>query len=170
MVSGNCRSPFTIYDIPASAEDLDNFLHGADEAVHLPLRVVEGEGGARGRGHAEVLHDGLRAVVAGAYGYALLVEYRAHVVRVHVAHDEREHARLLARCPDDAHALDGRNPLGRVPEKLMLVRLRGGAVERVQVVDGRAQTYLRGYRGRARLELVGYGRVRAALERHGAYH
>src|SRR3954470_1728854 len=106
MVTGNFHLPFTIYYLPALAEDLHDLLHGPCEAVHFGLRVVEGEGGARGCGHAEVFHDGLRAVVARAYGYALLIEDGANVVRVYVAHDEGEHARLLARRADDAHALD----------------------------------------------------------------
>src|SRR4051812_30985962 len=106
MVSGSFHLPFTIYHLLALAEDFHDLLHGADEAVNFGLRVVEGEGGARGGGHAEVLHDGLRAVVAGANGYALLVENRAHVVRVNVAEDERQHARLLSRSADYADALD----------------------------------------------------------------
>src|SRR5205085_1520249 len=147
-----------------------DFLHRRDEAVNFVSRVVEGEGGACGRGHAEVLHDGLRTVVAGAYGDALLVEYRSNVVRVNIVNDEREHARLLARVADYADALYRRDSLGRVAQKLLLVHECGGAVERVEIVDRRAQPDLRGDGGRAGLEFVGDGGVGAPLERDGAYH
>src|SRR5437588_1510073 len=153
-----------------SAEDLYDFLHRCDEAVNFRLRVVEGKGGACGRGHAEVLHDGLRTVVAGAYGDALLVEYRSNVVRVNIVNDEREHARLLARVADYADALDGGDSLGRVPQQFFLVHECGSAVERVEVINRRAQSDLRGDGGRAGLELVWDGGVGAALERDGAYH
>src|SRR5437763_593686 len=112
-----------------SAKHLDDFLHRRDEAVNFRLRVVEGEGGAGGGGHAEVLHDGLRAVMACAYGDALLVEYRADIVRVHLVNHKREHARLLARVADDADALDRRDFFGGVAQKL--VRARGDLLDRV---------------------------------------
>src|ERR1043166_3918876 len=151
-------------------KDLDDLLHRRGEAFDLFPRVVEGEGGARGGRHAEVLHDGLRAVVAGADGDALPVEDCAHVVRVNVVNDEGQYARLLARVADDADALDGGDSFGRVPQKLLLVREGGVAVERVQVVNRRAESDLRGDGGRAGLELVGDGGVGAALERDGANH
>src|SRR5918993_3118651 len=106
MVNSGFYSPLTGYYL--LAEDFDHFPHRGGEAVNLLLRVVEGEGGAgRGR-HFEVLHDGLRAVVAGADGDALAVEDGAHVVRMHLFDDEGEDARLVARVADDADALDGR--------------------------------------------------------------
>src|SRR3954465_1224675 len=52
----------------------------------------------------------------------------------------------------------------------MLVRLRGDAVERVEIVNRSAQAYLRSDCGRARFELVRDGRVSASLERDGANH
>src|SRR5919205_1038206 len=159
MVKSRFYLPFTIYYLPPSGEDFDDLLHGRDEGVHLFPGVVEGEGGA-GRGRdAEVLHDGLRAVVAGADGDALLVEDGAHVVRVHLVDDEGQHARLLARGADDAHALDRRELLGRVTEQLLLVRVRGLAVDAVEVVNRGAEADGRGDGRRARLELVGDGRV-----------
>src|SRR5437764_15242192 len=126
MVKSSFYLPLTIYHLLASAEDLYDFLHRRDEAVNFRLRIVEGEGGAGGGGHAEVLHDGLRAVVSGAYGDALLIEYRADIVRVHLVNHKREHARLLARVADDADALDGGDSLGRVPHQLLLVYDCGG--------------------------------------------
>src|SRR5947209_5766308 len=151
-------------------KDLYDFLHRRDEAVNFRLRVIEGEGGARGGGHAEVLHDGLGAVVSGAYGDALLIEYRSNVVRMNVVNDEGEHARLLARVADDADAFDGGDSLGRVPQQFLLVDECGGAVERVEVVNRCAKSYLRGDGGRARLEFVGDCGVGAALEGDGANH
>src|ERR1700759_1295590 len=151
-------------------KDLDYFVHRAGEGINLFLSVIESEGGARRRGHVEVLHDGLRAVMPGAYGDPLLIENRANVVRVYFVNHERENARLLARVADDADALDCRNLLGRVGEKLLLVSTRRGTVERVQIINRRAESDLRSDCGRARLELVGDRCVGAALERHGSYH
>src|SRR5215204_2253554 len=117
-----------------------------------------------------MLHHRLRAVVTGADGNALVVEYRPDVMRVNPLDDEGKHARLLARRPDDADALDGRKFLGRVTQKLLLVRVRRLAVNAVQVINRRAEPDGRSDGGRARLELVGDGRVGAPLEGHGANH
>ena len=86
-----------------------------------------------------MLHHRLRTVVAGADGDALVVEYRADVVRMNPLNDEGEYARLLARRPDDADALDGRKPLGRVTQKLLLVRVRRLAVNAVQIINRGAE-------------------------------
>src|SRR5215216_1023690 len=106
MVDSSFYLLSTLHYLLPLGEDLNHLLYGGGQPVHLLLRVVEGEGGAGGGGDAEVLHDGLRAVVAGADGDDLLVEDGAHVVRVYLVDDEGHHARLLARRADDADALD----------------------------------------------------------------
>lgn len=60
-------------------------MEGGDEEVNLLAGVVEGEGGTDGAFDAEGLHQRLGAVMAGADGYAELVEEHAGVVMVGVA-------------------------------------------------------------------------------------
>src|SRR2546423_6297729 len=108
MVNGKWRkeffySPFTIYHL---RKHLNHFFNRAGERVNFLSGVVEGEGGACGRGNLEALHDGLRAMMTCSNSYALLIQDCAYVVRVNVFDDERKHAGLLARSSNDAHALN----------------------------------------------------------------
>src|SRR5215470_6061032 len=58
---------------------LDQCLH---QGVHLGLGIVHGEGGpARGR-HAEPIHQGLSAMMAGTYGHTRAVDDGRNIVRV----------------------------------------------------------------------------------------
>ena len=82
------------------------------QGIDLVRRVVEGEGRSDGGRDAEPLHHRLRAVVSRPYGDALVVEHRAHVVRVNALQHEREHAGLLPRGADQPDA--GSAPISSV--------------------------------------------------------
>ena len=57
-----------------SLEHADYALESVGEGIDLFAGVIEGEGGADGAADAEAVHQGLRAVVAGAHGNAEAVE------------------------------------------------------------------------------------------------
>ena len=58
------------------------------ELVDFLEGVVEGDGSACRCRYTETLHDRLRAVMAGANRHAIIVQDRAHVVRVNPRDDE----------------------------------------------------------------------------------
>ena len=78
-------------------------------------------------------------MVAGPDGNALVVEHGAHVVRMHALDHERQHAGLLPRRADDAHAVELAHPLGGVGEQLLLPGADGGAPDPLDVLERRAQ-------------------------------
>ena len=63
-------------------------LYSGDKGINLFFCVVQSERGADGALYAETLHEGLRAVVTGAHGYAETVEKGAHVEVVDIAYKE----------------------------------------------------------------------------------
>src|SRR5690606_3754958 len=65
-----------------SGEQAAGLFQGGDEAVDLVVGVVEGQRGAQGRGHAVVLQQRVRAVLARAHGHAFQVQQGGQVVRV----------------------------------------------------------------------------------------
>src|SRR3712207_1413959 len=73
---------------PLRGEDGVCLVEGGDEAVDVLGRGVDVEAGAGGGDEAELTHQRLAAVVAGADGDVFAVEDRRHVVRVDVAEGE----------------------------------------------------------------------------------
>src|SRR6476659_8193982 len=66
----------------SSCEYPSRALDPADQRVDIRLIAIEPEARPRGGGHAERVHQRLRAVVAGADGDVLFVEDGAEVVRM----------------------------------------------------------------------------------------
>ena len=81
-------------------------MQGFDQGVNFPASVVKGQGSADGGRNLIKLHGGLCAVVPGAHGDALGVEYRADIVRVDIAEHEGEHGDFLAGGADESEARD----------------------------------------------------------------
>ena len=52
------------------SEHRGHTLQGSQEGIHIGASVVEGEGGAHGAADAQTVHQGLSAMVSGAYGHA----------------------------------------------------------------------------------------------------
>src|SRR6266446_355628 len=69
---------------PSLAKYLDYFFDRFSQNIHFLFRIVESERRARGRRNFKVLHYRLRTVMAGANRDALLIQYRADVVRMNV--------------------------------------------------------------------------------------
>src|SRR4249919_1289174 len=61
-------------NVPSLAEQAPHLQQGRDEGFDFGVGVVEGQGCAAGRGHAEELHQRMRAVMAGADRDAFQVE------------------------------------------------------------------------------------------------
>ena len=75
-------------------------MQRSNESVDVFPGVVEREGCAHGCRYAEVLHHGLRAVVAGPHRNALVVEDRSDIVGVHSV-ERKRHDRGPLRCRSD---------------------------------------------------------------------
>ncbi len=108
--------------------------------------------------------------MAGADGDSFPVEHGADVVRMHVAEEEREDARLLFGGADEAQPGDLAERLGRVGEQIVLVRRDRVQAQTVHVLDRRAEPDRPRDVGRARLELVGKLVVGRLLEGDRADH
>src|SRR3954452_12844065 len=171
MTSWYIESSFTVSARP-SAEEVPYVLQPLDQCVDLGRRGVQIERRSRGRGNSVPEADGPRAVVTDTDRDALFVEDLAHVVRVDVAEREGDRrAPVLGRGgADDPEAGDLRQALDRVLGERVLVGEDLVHADRLEIVDGRAQTdRLRDRRG-ARLELVRRRGVRRRVHRHGLDH
>src|SRR5512133_1303579 len=67
-----------------------------------------------------MLHDGLGAMVAGAYGYSFVVEYGANIVRMHTVYHKPKNARLLSGRSDEPEAWYVTKAFCRLTEQLVL--------------------------------------------------
>ena len=102
-------------------KDLPHAPERAHQRVDLVASVVHRQRCARGRGHAEAIHDRLRAVMTGADGDALAIHDRPDVVRVHPVEHERQDAGLPPRRADQAQSVDRGERGGPVLQKALLV-------------------------------------------------
>ena len=136
-------------------EDLARLVERVHQPVDVLARVVDVEAGARGRGHAQLAHQRLGAVVAGADADALAVAQLGDVVGVHARQLERDHAAapVGVRRAEDPQALDLRQALERVGREVALVGAHPLHPDLGQVVDRRAQSDALGDRRGAGLEL-----------------
>src|SRR5439155_16189568 len=102
-----------------SREVLPRLLDALDEPVDLPGEAVEVEARAvRGR-DAELGHQRLAAVVAGADRDAVHVQHLRHVVRVDALEVEGDDpGAALRRRPVEADARDLRQPFDRLRGEL----------------------------------------------------
>src|SRR5688572_13647264 len=89
--------------IAPSRVNLDHAAQADREAIHVLGRVVEVEARAVGGGDAELPHQRLAAVVAGADADAVQVEELGDVVRMHLVP-----CRLDVEAEDAGAALGGR--------------------------------------------------------------
>src|SRR5215207_265687 len=146
-------------------------LNAGDEAVDLFAHRIEIEARARGGRHSEPHHQRLRAVVTCADRDAFPVEHLRNVVGVDPLDVEREDPGApLGRRPVAGDPLDLPEPVERVHEELVFVRLDRLQPDLGQVVDGRAEADGLGDRGRTGLELVGQLVPACAVELDGADH
>ena len=81
--------------------------HSFSEAVDFLDRVVGPKRRPDRSRNPELVHERLRAVVAGPHRDAELVEERAEVVRVHAVDQEGHHARLARGGADEPHPVNG---------------------------------------------------------------
>src|SRR5204863_509628 len=134
-----------------------HFVKLIEQSGRVFTRVVKRERSAGGGGDVEKLHHRLRAMVAGADGDALLVEYRADVVRMNALDSERQNARLVRGGADDLHAGNVCETRSRVFEKLVLISGRDFEIYRVYVIDRRAKADAGGDGRSSRFKLFGNG-------------
>src|SRR5271154_4286607 len=113
-----------------SAQNLSCFVQRRYELVHFTSRVVEREGGARGGGDVETLHQHLRAMMSGAHRHAFTVQYGGEVVRMHAFGLERQDRTLARRAADDADPVEVFDGRRRVIEQIVLMGGDGCAIER----------------------------------------
>src|SRR5713226_3310620 len=138
-------------------EQLAGFAQALHQQVDLVLGVVQVEAGAGRSGHAQLAHQRMAAVVAGADADALAIQDLGQVVGVHVAVTEGDSA---ATDLDVTRAVDldlGHLAQGaeRVGGELLLVLTDGLHADAPQVVDGYTQADHVGHVGRASLEFPG---------------
>src|SRR3954454_9520089 len=138
-----------------SRKHLTDGVEAVDELVDLLGDRVEVEARPIGSRDAELLHQRLAAVVAGADRNALQVEDLRDVVRMDVLEVERDDAGATiggrAVEPDARHL---RQAAERVGGELVLVRLDRVEPDSLEIVDRRAEADRLRHRRRARLELV----------------
>jgi hypothetical protein len=118
------------------------FLDCPRQYINLFLSIIESKRRSRCGGNIEALHNGLGAVMAGANGYALLIEDRSNVMWMNVVNHKRKHAGLLPRGSDNPYTFDCRQALSGVSQQFVLVRCRFRSINRIQVVNRSPQTNL----------------------------
>src|SRR5262245_41927544 len=137
-----------------SLVDLLHAAHARGEAVDVVGRVVEVEAGAVRRGDAELAHERLAAVVAGADRDAVEVEELGDIVRVRALDVEADDAgALLSRRAVERDARDLAEPIERVPGEEVLVGLDGLEPDGLEILDRGAEPDGLGHRRRSCLEL-----------------
>ena len=143
-------------EVVAHANVFRDARESVDESVDLLGERVEVEARS-GRGcHAEVIHDRLGAVVAGAHGDALAVEDLSDVVGMDTLDLEGDDpATPLGGWPEDPDVRQLGQPRKRVLGQLPLVPLDRVEPDRVQVVDRLTETVGLRDRRRPGLELGG---------------
>src|SRR6185295_9378207 len=119
MANGEWRMeilPFAIGHSPfaLSRKELVRLQQGLGEGVHLGLGIVHGERGAAGCRHAQALHQGLGAVVAGAHRHAGAVDDGGHVVWVQPVDAEGDDGALVPGVAMDPEPVELGQPLVRV--------------------------------------------------------
>ena len=147
-------------------DEVPGLVYGADQGVHFPGGVVEGERGAGGGGDTETSHQRLGAVVADADGDALGIEEGADVVGVHAVHGKGNHRDPPGGVAVQAHPRQRPQPVAGLGCQQGLVPFAVRAVEGLQVPHGRAQSERAGDVRRAGLETLGDPAEGRALEGH----
>ena len=140
------------------------------QTVYLFTGVVEAEGGAHGAEDAQVVDEGLGAVVAGAHGDAQAVEQGAHVHGVDVADEEADDGVLAVGGSEDAHAGYGAETVHGIAGEAVLVGADVVHAQPLDVVDGCGQTVGGDIVGGACLKLEGRALEGGMLKADVLYH
>lgn len=138
-------------------QNLNHLFDCFRQFINFLARIVESKRSARGCRNTEKLHHGLRAVMSGANGDALLVKDRADVVRMNVFDRERQNGCFFLRRADNAHAFDCRKFFGRVFEQFVFIAGGGFKINRIQIINRRAESDVGGDGGRSGFKFSGIG-------------
>ena len=84
------------------------------------------------------MHERFGTVMPRADGDAETIEDHAKIVGVNVTHEERQHAALLRRLSDEAHAGDGAKALRGVTEQFVLVLSDGIKADALHIIQRRS--------------------------------
>src|SRR5262249_25807632 len=104
----------------SSAENLSHLHQGLGQAVDIGRAGIEAEGGTDGAGEAEMVHQRLGAMEAGADTDPLAPQERAGVMRVDTLQVEGEDADPLPGLADQAEAGDLAEARRCVSEELLV--------------------------------------------------
>src|SRR5215470_18498434 len=118
----------------------------------------------------EPSHHWLRAVMAGANGDSFLSEERADIVRVDSVEDEREHAGLFSRRPNQTQIRNAAQNLCRVGEYVGFVRRDALQAKRIHVLDRASQAERARDMRSPRFEFVRQLVVKRLLKRYRTDH
>src|SRR5437667_608588 len=154
--NGPGSGPDTCRTRSTSGEDLLDLLDAGDERVDVVEIVVDVEGGPRGRGKIEALHEGLGAVMPGTDADPLDIEDRGNVVRMGAVDRERDDAGSLRDVPWTVrlHALQAGEFFERVLGHLHLMAADRVHADRREVIDGHTEADRSGDVRRTAFELV----------------
>src|SRR6267143_6572165 len=122
-----------------NSEQFARLAHRGDQSIDVIDVIVDVEGRARGRRHAQATHQGLRAVVAGPNTDAVAVQDRRQVVGVNVTVRERHDAGSVVARSIDRDALDLRQALDSQAGELLLVRGDLVQSQLLEIGDGGAE-------------------------------
>jgi len=142
---------------PSTGEKFLDPDNGFKEPVHLRRGVVKIETGAGGGFHAELVHEGLGAVMAAAQGHAGLIGQRHDVVRMHVLQEETHQAGAVFPGAENADIIQCGQFFDRVAGQFLVVTPDVVAADGVQVIHGGMQADGAGNIGRAGFKPVGGG-------------
>src|SRR5207245_9605096 len=154
--NGPGSAPDTCRTRSTSGEDLLPLLDSGEERIDVVEIVVDVEGGPRGRGEIEPLHEGLGAVMPGTDADPLDIEDRGDLGRMGAAERERDDAGSLRDVPRTVrlHALQAGEFFERVLGHLHLMAADRVHADRREVIDGHTEADRSGDVRRTAFELV----------------
>src|SRR5690554_216217 len=139
----------------SSGKQALDLLQAGKQFLDLFQRIVERKRSPGCTGYSVEIHQWHGAMVAGADGDALLVQQGADVARVQAGNLERHHRYLIGGGTDDLHAWHGFDQFISAVQQGILCCFHGLSVQRIQIVDGGAQTHCFGNSRGSGLEFVG---------------
>ena len=145
------QRPFSLSD----PEVLLDFAEGVGEPVHFIGRVVEIKTGAGSGFQAQLVHEGLVAVMSAPQRDAGLIGQGDQVVRMDVVQDKAQHARAILAGAEDADAFEAGKPFIGIGGQFLVVVRNLIAPNVIQVVHGSGQGDGAGDVGSAGFEAMG---------------
>src|SRR6201988_2947587 len=137
------------------SEQFPRLPERAYERVDVVHVIIDVEGSASRRRHAQPPHQRLRAVMTRANTDAVAVENRREIVRMHVAVREWNHSGAMLARAVHIHAFDLRKPFDRGLRQLLLMGRHVLLPECLEIGDGSGEPDGRLDVGCAPFELVG---------------